>query len=113
MHHTRVSRRYQLREMVAFWCNGHEMGTPSGLGVTENVSRTGISFLTDGVAEVGSTISLNLHLRSPMDAEKTILLHAEGTVLRVEAAGTQNKVAAAIQFQEDLEGDFSISRSVQ
>jgi hypothetical protein len=113
MHHTRVSRRYPLKELVAFWCNGHETGIPPGLGVTENVSRTGISFLTDGVAEVGSTISLNLHLRSPTDAEMTILLHAEGTVLRVEAAGPQNKVAAEIRFQEDLEGDFSVSRRVQ
>jgi PilZ domain len=81
--------------------------------VTENVSSTGVSFLTDSVVEVGSRISLDLHLRSLSDEEKMILLHAEGTVTRVEPAGRQTRVAAEIRFQDDLEEGLALSRTIQ
>ena len=110
----RISRRYPLKEMVTFSCDGEDVGIfPPELGITENVSNTGISFLTDAAVEVGSRIRLILHLRSLRDAEKTILFHAEGTVLRVEPAELGNKVAAEIRFQDDLEKGFAESRIIQ
>jgi hypothetical protein len=99
--------------MVTFLCNGEDAGMPPGLGVTENVSKTGICFLTDAAVDVGSSISLNLHLRSLRDAEKTMLFHAEGTVLRVELTGLRNKVAAEIRFQDDLEEGLAVSSTIQ
>ena len=82
-------------------------------GLTENVSTTGIAFLTEAAVEVGSYISLNLHLRSATSEGKTILLQAEGTVLRVEPAGSRNRIAAEIRFQDDLEEDFAASNMIQ
>jgi c-di-GMP-binding flagellar brake protein YcgR len=113
MHHARVSRRYSLKEVVIFSCKSEDALLPPLSGFTENVSTTGIAFLTEGAVEVGSQISLNLQLRSATDRTKTILLHAEGTVLRVELAGNRNKVAAEIRFQEDLEEDFAVPNMIQ
>lgn len=113
MHPARVSRRYPLRELVTFSCDDEDAAWSDESGVTENVSTTGIAFLTDAVVEVGSSIRLDLHLHSLTDEEKTILLHAEGTVMRVEPVGPQSKVAAEIRFQDDLEEDFPISRTIQ
>jgi PilZ domain len=113
MSDARVSRRYPLKELVTFSLTGEDAGSPLGLGVTENVSKTGICFLTDAAVNVGSSISLNLYLRSLRDAEKTILFHAEGTVLRVELTGLRNKVAAEIRFQDDLEEGLAVSSTIQ
>lgn len=113
MHHARVSRRYPLKELLTFSCDVDDAGMPLLLGITENVSKTGICFLTEAEVEVGSNISLNLYLRSLRDAEKTILFHAEGTVLRVEPTGLRNKVAADIRFQDDLEEGLTVSSTVQ
>lgn len=113
MHHARVSRRYFLRELVTFSCDGKGAAWSAEFGITENVSTTGIAFLTDVVVEIGSSISLDLHLHSLTDEEKTILLHAEGKVMRVEPAGPQSKVAAEIRFQDDLEEGFVLSRTIQ
>jgi PilZ domain len=102
-----------LKEVVTFSCKSEDAGMPPMSGVTENVSKAGICFLTDAAVEVGSRISLSLHLRSLRHAERTILFHAEGTVLRVESTGMRNKVAADIRFQDDLEEGLAISRTIQ
>lgn len=113
MHHARVSRRYPLQELVIFSCKGDVAVLSQLTGLTENVSTTGIAFLTDASVEVGSHISLSLHLRSLTNIEKTILLQAEGVVVRVEPAGTRSKIAAEIRFQDDLEEDFAVSKTIQ
>lgn len=113
MHRARVSRRYSLKEQIVFSCKGTDAMLSQATGVTENVSTTGIAFLTEATIEVGSYISLNLHPRSITGEGKTILLHAEGTVLRVEQAGTRNRVAAEIRFQDDLEEGFAVSNTIQ
>ena len=113
MHHARVSRRYPLKEVVIFSCKGDDAMLSQVTGLTENVSTTGIAFLTEAAVQVGSYISLNLHLRSATSEGKTILLQAEGTVLRVEPAGSRNRIAAEIRFQDDLEEDFAASNTIQ
>jgi hypothetical protein len=115
MHHGRVSRRYPLKELVIFSCKGEDALLSAVTGFTENVSTTGIAFLTEAAVVVGSYISLNLHLRSVTNEGKTILLQAEGTVLRVEPAGRQNRIAAEIrfQFQDDLEEGFAVLNTIQ
>ena len=112
MHHARVSRRYRLKEVVIFSCKGDAAMLSQVTGLTENVSTTGIAFLTEAAVEVGSYISLNLHLRSATSEGKTVLLQAEGTVLRVEPAGSRNRIAAEIRFQDDLEEDFAASNMI-
>jgi len=111
--HARVSRRYPLRELVIFSCWGNHVTVERGTGFTENVSTTGIAFVTESAVAVGSSINLNLHLRSVTDEGRTILLHAEGTVLRVEPSETRSKIAAEIRFQDDLEEDFAVSTKIQ
>lgn len=86
---------------------------PPATGFTENVSTTGIAFRTEAAIEVGAYISLNLKLQSVTDEGKTILLHAEGRVLRVEPTGSQNRIAAEIRFQEDLEEGLAVSNTIQ
>lgn len=113
MRHSRVCRRYPINELVIFSCKSGDVLPTAETGLTENVSTTGIAFLTETAVQVGSSISLNLHLRSVTNAGKTILLEAEGTVLRVEAAGKQNRIAAEIRFQDDLDEDFAVSRTIQ
>jgi Tfp pilus assembly protein PilZ len=76
------------------------------------VSAGGILFLTESTIEVGASISLDLHLPS-LDAERTITLHAEGTVSRVEPAGANNKVAAEIRFDGDPEDGFAVTHTIQ
>ena len=112
MNHGRVSRRYPLKGLVIFSCKNNNAMLRPATGSTDNVSATGIAFFTEAVISVGSYISLNLHLRSTSEG-KTILLHADGTVLRVEPAGTQNKIAAEIRFHDDLEGSFAVSSAIQ
>jgi PilZ domain len=113
MNHARVSRRYPLKELVIFSCKRDDALQSAVTGLTENVSTTGIAFVTDAAVEMFSHISLSLHLRSMNDEQKTILLRAEGTVLRVEPAGTRYKIAAEIRFQDDLEEDFAASNTIQ
>jgi PilZ domain-containing protein len=113
MHHARVSRRYSLKELVIFFCKTDEALLFSMTGVTENVSTTGIAFLTEAAVEVGSYISLNLQIRSAADEQKTISLHAEGSVLRVESAGARKRIAAEIRFQDDPEEGFVVSSTIQ
>lgn len=109
---SRVARRYPLTELVTFVCKGK--GTPFSpiAGVTVNLSSTGILFLTEETVEVGSAISLTLYIPS-RDAARTIMLRADGKVLRVEPAGEKNRVAAEIRFQDDLEGSFDATGSKQ
>ena len=113
LHHARVSRRYPLKGLVIFSCKGDDSLLSPVTGLTENVSTTGIAFLTEAAIDVGSYISLSLHLRSVTNEGKTILLQAEGTVLRVEPVGRQNRIAAEIRFQDDLEESFAASSSIQ
>lgn len=113
LRHARVSRRYPLNELVIFSCKSDVALRSTETGLTENVSTTGIAFLTDAAVQVGSCINLNLHLRSATKQGKTILLQAEGTVLRVEPAGRQNRIAAEIRFQDDLDEDFAVLNTIQ
>jgi hypothetical protein len=109
---SRVARRYPLTELVTFVCKGKGPPFSPIAGVTENVSSTGILFLTEETIEVGSAISLTLYIPS-RDPARTIMLRAEGTVLRVEPAGGKKRVAAEIRFQDDLQGRFDSTRSMQ
>jgi PilZ domain len=109
---SRVARRYPLTELVTFVCKGKGPPFSPIAGVTENVSSTGILFLTEETIEVGSAISLTLYIPS-RDPTRTIMLRAEGTVLRVERAAEKSRVAAEIRFQDDLEGRFDATRSPQ
>lgn len=110
MRQARLSRRYRLEEVVTF--APRDEPEPVMTGITENVSATGIAFVTETAIDVGSFISLNLYLRSA-DQERTILLHAEGKVLRVETTATNTKIAAGIRFREDLEEGIVSSRMIQ
>lgn len=113
MRHARFSRRFPLNGLVIFTCKSDDALPSMETGLTENVSTTGIAFLTEAAVQVGSHISLNLHLRSVGNVGKTILLQAEGTVLRVEPVGRQNRIAAEIRIQDDLEEDLAVLNTIQ
>lgn len=114
MSDVRLSKRYRLSEVITF-----TFGLPSELGaqmvgITEDVSRTGICFVTGASVEVGSQISLDLYLRPVSHVTRSILLQAEGIVVRVEAAGIgTSRVAAFVRFQEEPNDDFLESTSIQ
>jgi hypothetical protein len=109
----RASRRYLLKELLTFSCADGKADSAGMLGRTENVSASGILFVTVADVQVGAGISLNLHLRSHRVPEKLITLHAEGTVVRVDSAGKRNLVAAEIHFRDDIEEEFSLTHTIQ
>jgi hypothetical protein len=113
MYHSRASRRYLLREKVIFSCKHADAIFASAIGFTENVSTTGIAFLTEAAVEVASRIALDLHLRPATGKGNTILLHADGSVLRVEPVGNQNRIAAEIRFLDNFEESFTVSNTIQ
>lgn len=78
-HQTRISRRYSLREMLA-------------QGQTENISPTGVLFVTDSVVPVGAGITLKVHLRSITDADNVIVLEAVGKVLRAFRSAERSRL---------------------
>jgi hypothetical protein len=99
--------------VIFCWKRDEATTLAEAIGSTENISTTGIAFLTEAVIEVGSYLSLNLHLRSAGNGGRSILLHAEGTVLRVEAVGKRSRIAAEIRIHEDFEEGFSVSSTIQ
>ena len=101
-----------MKQRVTFVSRGENQDPSNGGGISENVSAGGILFLTESKIEVGASISLDLHVPT-LYAEKIITLHAEGTVLRVEPAGTDHKVAAEIRFDEDPEDGFASTHTIQ
>ena len=109
MRETRMSRRYLLREVITFTCIRRD-NSVSQTGVTENVSSSGVLFLTSARVEVGSYIGLDLFLRMVSRQTHSIKLHAEGVVVRVEPVDSLFRVAANIRFEdeqsEDLLGSF-------
>lgn len=109
MHRTRISRRYPLREMLTFVCEGNIL---SAHGRTENISSSGIVFVTDTVVPVGARITLQVHLRSMADEGKFIVLDAVGKVLRAEAVGPRVKVAAEIRFLDEFGDDFAVRPTI-
>jgi len=113
MRQARLSKRYRLKEMVTFSCGFEKRLTPQMTGVTEDVSTSGICFVTGADVEVGSNISIDLYLRSASRETRSIQLHAEGTVLRVEAIGMgSNKVAASVFFREEPDEGFLESNAL-
>jgi PilZ domain len=102
MRHVRMSTRYRLREIVEFSCVKDRLAPAVMMGITENVSKAGILFLTGEQIENGSRISLDICLRATDQDSGTVKLHAEGLVVRVEATGfSTNRVAAFVQFRDD------------
>jgi hypothetical protein len=115
MRQARMAKRYRLREVVTFSCGSENRMVPQMTGVTEEVSTSGISFITGADVEIGSNITLDLYLRSASRETRSIQLHAEGIVLRVESNGTGggNKVAASVCFREEPDEGFLESNAVQ
>lgn len=109
-HQARLSRRYPLSELMTFFCDGTVRAEH---GQTINVSTTGILFVTEAPVSVGSSINLQLHLRSVMNRDKLVVLNALGTILRVEDAGERSRVAAEIRFQDDIEYGFAVTHTIQ
>jgi PilZ domain len=114
MRQARAFNRYELKEVITFSCGSDSPLAPLNVGMTENVSTSGILFITAAEVEVGSRISLALHLHSLSHEKRSIKLRAQGVVLRVEPVWpASNKVAAQIRFQDDPEEGFLESTAIQ
>lgn len=110
MRELRKSRRYQLSEIVVFSCDRPDGEIVQMTGVTYDLSKRGISFVSTSDVEVGARIKLDLFLRPFSRRHREVQLHAEGFVLRAEPLGTiGNRIAAEVTFQEESEGMFVAS----
>jgi len=114
MRETRMAKRYRLRGVVTFWCEFEGHSTSPMVGITEDISVSGISFVTRANVDLGLQINLDLYLQSANREARSIHLRAQGEVVRVEAAGFgESKVAARILFKDEPEEDFWASGTVQ
>lgn len=113
MRELRKARRYQLSEIVVFFCERPDGEVVRRAGVTRDLSSGGISFVSTDPVEVGARIKLDLYLRPVSREHREIQLHAEGFVLRTEPLGPAgNRVAAEVRFEEETEGMFVASSMV-
>lgn len=81
--------RAQTREQVALPVNvsGGE------LGVTQDVSASGLFFLTDNAQRVGSQLEIEIELDTPSGSMK---LKARGQIVRIEPRGGKTGVAVKL-----------------
>jgi PilZ domain len=114
MQEFRKARRYQLTEVVMLtWVRAD--GTVSQVrGVSQDISRNGISFIAAVEIEVGAEIRLDLYLRPVSRQSRGTELRADGVVLRVEPLGVVgSRIAAQVAFQEEHEEMFLASSAIQ
>ena len=107
----RKANRYQLNAPVLFSCKRSHGKLHEAEGVTRDVSAKGIFVLGAEAPEVGAYIELDAFLPAVRGRGKTVKLHAEGRVLRVEElAGAGMGFAAEVLFQpEPQSGDTILS----
>jgi hypothetical protein len=114
MQDSRKARRYQLTEVVMLtWVRAD--GTVSQVrGVSQDISRNGISFIAAVEIDVGAEIRLDLYLRPVSRQSRGTELRAEGVVLRVEPLGVVgSRIAAQVAFQDVHEEMFLASSAMQ
>lgn len=66
-----------------------------GVGITRDVSQTGVYFLTDEKITPGMLLDLTIELAHAIPGE-TMQLHCQGRVVRVEVLNGKTGVAASI-----------------
>ena len=64
-----------------------------GRGVTQDISASGLFFLTDSAQRVGSQLEIEIELDTPSGPMK---LAASGEILRIEPRGGQTGVAVRL-----------------
>lgn len=67
----------------------------NGMGVSRDISQSGIYFMTEKLLQPGAVVSFSVKL-SHIRPGKPVQLDCEGRVLRVEPAGGRLGVAATI-----------------
>lgn len=116
----RKANRYRVSAPVHFlWVPQH--GEPiSGLGVTRDVTPSGVFVVADTPPSVGSLVQLEVFLPKFTETGKGMHLNGEGVVLRVETgdavagSSTERGFAASVQFYPDAsEQTLCVSRSVE
>jgi hypothetical protein len=81
---------------------------PHGLGVTRNVSASGVFLETDSIFDVGDRIEMYVHFPGSGNAASegpAVRVRCVGRVLRVEPRSCGVGVAAAIRWH--VEGDLT------
>ena len=107
----RKARRYQLNAPVLFSCQRSGGKLQVSEGVSRDISMRGIFVLAADAPAVGAHIELDAYLPAVSGQGRTVKLHAEGRVLRVEVQGAPaTGFAAEVSFQPEPEsGDTILS----
>ena len=94
------ARRLQLELPVLLKSNA---GLQQSLGMTVNISRSGVLFRTEQPIEVGHKLSLQIILHSKSSSHLPVTIDCAVTVVRVESDAAHPLVSiVAAQFQEAL-----------
>ena len=105
----RKAKRYQLSAPVLFLWERSDGKLQESEGVTRDISMRGIFVLTARVPEVGAYIELDAYLPAANGREKTVKLHGEGRVLRVEAQGARRMgFTAEVFFQPEPQSEETV-----
>lgn len=73
----------------------------------------GVSFLTTAKVKSGAYIKLDVYLPSFHNQSRGMILHGEGTIVRVEQMGFEKKVAAEVLFEREPEATFLVANVIQ
>lgn len=109
----RKAKRYQLNAPVLFSCQRSGGKLLVSEGVSRDISMRGIFVLAADAPAVGMYIELDAYLPASSGQGRTVKLHAEGRVLRVEAqGGPATGFAAEVFFQSEPQSGDTILGSV-
>jgi hypothetical protein len=108
MNERRTTRRYDLSLPVLIRVRADKM-VDSKTGKTRDISSRGLYFVMDRDLEGGSQVDLVLTLPAEITRGREVLVHARGTVVRVEPriedGNTRMGVAAVIKRYDIVRGE--------
>lgn len=111
----RKVKRFDLRA-PAFFCWTSSDGTlQDGEGTTHDIGARGVFVVCNCSPPLGGHIELDIYLPAPSGAPRSVQLHGEGKVLRVDRAdGVSNGFAAEVVFQtENSNGIAALTNKTQ
>ena len=98
----RNSNRYRFNAPVIFRWALQDWPTGSSIGVTRDISTSGVYVVTTALPPVGAKVQMEILLPRLVQAGQGIHLTGEGVVLRSEPCGSKSKseggFAAAVHF---------------
>lgn len=108
----RKSNRYLLSTLVFVSWRDPNGRLVTISGITRDISMQDISFLAATAIEVGAYIELDVYLPSQNNHRRGVMLHGEGTIVRVEPLGAVEKmIAAEVLFETEPEATFLVGAS--